>query len=164
MNVNAKINEASVWRMSNLRNVFELVVNRLNNWGFTGQKQVKKTHQPILHIATGFSEKLDSELFQKMKNKFFRNIAAIPSASLTSNILPKSSCRKSGISLGSSMLLGVRVTFKSWPNSFTTTKWQQTPQINTVLTYIKAKWERYLGEKQRWIWQLGSCYGRKDSL
>ncbi|RCJ27694.1 hypothetical protein A6770_34955 [Nostoc minutum NIES-26] len=61
-NINAKIHRTTMSGMFNLGNVFELVVNSLNNRAFTGQKLVVKTHQLILHVAAWFSKKFNTEV------------------------------------------------------------------------------------------------------
>jgi hypothetical protein len=64
-------------RIFDLRDILELVVNRLNNRALTRQELVMEAHQFIFHISTSFGKKLNAQLFLELGCQLLRNIALI---------------------------------------------------------------------------------------
>ena len=63
--------------MFNLRDVFELVNNGLNNRAFAQKQFVRKVHQVILHVFTQPGDELEP-LFKEQLREGSRDVAAIP--------------------------------------------------------------------------------------
>ena len=57
--INNKIIKTPMPRMLDLRKVFQLVVNRLDDEAFAQQAFIKKGHQFVLHIAPHTRDELD---------------------------------------------------------------------------------------------------------
>src|SRR5712691_11820219 len=72
-----KIRRTAMARMLDLRDVFELVNNGLNNRAFAQQQFVRKVHQVILHVFTQPGDELEP-LFKEQLREGSRDVAAIP--------------------------------------------------------------------------------------
>ena len=72
-----KIGGAAMARMLNLRNVFELITNRLDDGAFAHQEFIGKEHEMIFHPFAQTRDEMKS-LLKKQLSQRGRDIAAIP--------------------------------------------------------------------------------------
>ena len=71
--IDKEVNWTVVGRMRDLRNVFELVNDGLNDRTFTKQKFAHQRHEYIFHIRTNICHKLNAEDAQEFFREFFGN-------------------------------------------------------------------------------------------
>ena len=64
-------------RVLNLRNIFELVDNGLDNGSFAQQQFIRKVHEMVFHVFTQSGDEL-KPLFKEQVRQGSGNIAAIP--------------------------------------------------------------------------------------
>src|SRR5690242_13974962 len=74
--VNDKIDRTAMARMLDLRNILELINNRLDNRPFAQQELVREMHQPVFHVFTQPGHEL-KPLFKEQLRERSRNVAAI---------------------------------------------------------------------------------------
>lgn len=63
--------------MLDLRDILELVDNRLNNRTLTRQQLVRFEHQFVLHVAMGLGKELDSIGLKELLCQVFRHITLV---------------------------------------------------------------------------------------
>src|SRR5690242_1360261 len=67
--MHSEIAEATVASVLNLRNVLQLVVNRLDNGALAQQEFVSQVHQAVLHVGTQLGDQLDTLRPQALKQR-----------------------------------------------------------------------------------------------
>ena len=75
--IDEKIHWAAMARVLNLRDVFELVNNCLNNGAFPQQNLVEDRHEFVFHVRFDPNDELKVEIAQEFFKKWLRNIASI---------------------------------------------------------------------------------------
>src|SRR5438045_8937724 len=75
--MNNKIDRTAMARVLNLRNIFELVDNGLDNGSFAQQQFIRKVHEMVFHVFTQSGDEL-KPLFKEQVRQGSGNIAAIP--------------------------------------------------------------------------------------
>src|SRR2546430_2476525 len=74
--MNDKIERAAMSRMLNLRNVFELVDNRLDDDPFAQEQLLRKVHEMVLHVFAQPGDEMQS-LLKKELSQGSRDVAPI---------------------------------------------------------------------------------------
>lgn len=72
-----KIDRTAMTSMLDLRDIFELVDNGLNNRPFAHQEFIRKVHEVVLHVFTQPGNELES-LFKEQLRERSRDVATIP--------------------------------------------------------------------------------------
>src|SRR3990172_3803257 len=75
--IDKEVNWTAMARMFDLRNVFELINDGLNNSAFAKQEFVHQRHENIFHVRTNTCHKLNAECAQEFFRELFGNIAFI---------------------------------------------------------------------------------------
>ena len=73
--MNNKIDRTAMARVLNLRNIFELVDNGLDNGSFAQQQFIRKVHEMVFHVFTQSGDEL-KPLFKEQVRQGSGNIAA----------------------------------------------------------------------------------------
>ncbi len=64
-NIAQKVDRAAMTRMLNLRDVLELINNRLDDRTLAGEQLVHQRHQAFLHVLTRLDNQLNPHLLKK---------------------------------------------------------------------------------------------------
>ena len=75
--IDEEIHWATMARVLNLRDVFELVNNRLDNGAFSQQNLVEDRHEFVFHVRFDPNDELKVEIAQEFFKKWLRNVASV---------------------------------------------------------------------------------------